>query len=275
MTAKTAAVFASPVLELAAVRGKRAVVTSVFVGGSVPALRNTVLNGFALKIFIYHSVHKYRVDTRCQMNYVSFGMKPPKAPGVLGRPRAFCVKQALDRALRVFWHKGYEGASLSDLTSAMGINRPSLYAAYGNKENLFRKALERYAAGSGEFLRTACDLPTARAVVEHLLLAVADGVTCPDNPQGCLMVRGALASSEAADSVRLELARRRAEGEDLLRQRLERAKAEGDLPASAHPADLARFVTTLYQGMSVQAAGGATREQLRAVARTALAAWPA
>ena len=236
---------------------------------------NAALGSLALKIFIYHSVHKYRVDIGCQLNYVSFGMKSPQSPGVLGRPRAFCVKQALDRALRVFWRKGYEGTSLSDLTEAMGINRPSLYAAYGNKENLFRKALERYVENGGGFLRAACEQPTARAVIEHLLLAVADGVTCPDSPAGCLMVRCALASSEAADSVRLELARRRADGEALLRQRLEQARAEGDLPAGADPADLARFVTTLYQGMSVQAAGGATREQLRGVARTALAAWPA
>jgi AcrR family transcriptional regulator len=201
-------------------------------------------------------------------------MKSAKCSASPGRPRAFCVEYALDQALQVFWQKGYEGTSLSDLTAAMGINRPSLYAAYGNKEALFRKALERYAESSAAFLRKAMEEPTARAVVEHLLFSAADGVTCPDKPHGCLTVRCALSSGEAADSIRLELANRRANGEAMLRKRLERAKAEGDLPADANAADLARYVTTVYQGMSVQAAGSASREQLRRVAKTALKAWP-
>ena len=191
-----------------------------------------------------------------------------------GRPRTFCVETALDRALHVFWEKGYEGTSLSDLTAAMGISRPSLYAAYGNKEALFRKALDRYINGSVAFLRDALEEPTARAAAENLLLAAADGVTSPDNPRGCMTVRCALSSGEAADSVRLELTKRRADGETVLRERLERAKAEGDLPADSNPADLARYLTTVFHGMSVQAAGGASRDQLREVARTALKAWP-
>ena len=176
--------------------------------------------------------------------------------------------------MRVFWQKGYEGTSLSDLTDAMGINRPSLYAAYGNKEALFRKALDRYAESSAAFLRQSIEQPTARAAVEHLLFSVADNVTCPENPHGCMTVRCTLSSGEAADSIRLELACRRANGESMLRKRLERARTEGDLPTGADAADLARYVTTVYQGMSVQAAGGASREQLRQVVRTALKAWP-
>ena len=201
-------------------------------------------------------------------------MKSPKPAASPGRPRAFCIEQALDRALKVFWQKGYEGTSLSDLTAAMGINRPSLYAAYGNKEALFRKALERYIEGSAAFLRRSMEQPTSRGVVEHLLLASADGVTCPDNPHGCLTVRCALSSGEAADSIRLELVNRRADGESILRKRLERARAEGDLPVGASPADLARYIMTVHQGLSVQAAGGASREQLRRVVKTALQAWP-
>ncbi len=201
-------------------------------------------------------------------------MKSSKSAASPGRPRAFCVEQALDRALKVFWQKGYEGTSLSDLTAAMGINRPSLYAAYGNKEALFRKALDRYIENSASFLRRSMEQPTSRAVVEHLLLSSADGVTCPDNPHGCLTVRCALSSGEAADSIRLELVNRRADGESILRKRLERAQSEGDLPTDAGPADLARYVMTVHQGMSVQAAGGASREQLRRVVDTALQAWP-
>jgi AcrR family transcriptional regulator len=201
-------------------------------------------------------------------------MKLKPAHGLRGRPRAFAVDQALERALRVFWEKGYEGTSLSDLTEAMGINRPSLYAAFGNKEALFRKALDRYVERTIAFVRGAIDEPAARAVAERLLCSAADMVTNPGNPRGCLTVRGALSSGEEADPIRLELARRRSEGEALIRERLERAKREGELQPGTNPADLARYLATVYQGMSVQAAGGATREQLRRVAETALRAWP-
>jgi AcrR family transcriptional regulator len=191
-----------------------------------------------------------------------------------GRPRAFDLDRALDRALQVFWRQGYEGASLSDLTKAMGINRPSLYAAFGNKENLFRKALDRYAEGPAACTRAALDEPTARAVVERLLHGVVDLLTDPCTPQGCLAVQGALACGDAADAIRQELISRRAAGEAALRQRLERAQADGDLPAEANASDLARYVTTVAQGMAVQAAGGASRQDLRRVVDMALRAWP-
>jgi AcrR family transcriptional regulator len=193
----------------------------------------------------------------------------------VGRPRAFDIDQALDRALQVFWRKGYEGTSLSDLTKAMGINRPSLYAAFGNKEALFRKALDRYAEGPAAYTRKALDEPTARAVVERLLRGVLDLLTDQCTPQGCLAVQGALACGDAADAIRQELISRRVAGEAALRQRLERAIADGDLPADANPADLARYVTTVSQGMAVQAAGGASREELQRVVEMALRAWPA
>ena len=201
-------------------------------------------------------------------------MEVTRSHRVLGRPRAFDIDKALERALQVFWEKGYEGTSLSDLTEAMGINRPSLYAAYGNKEALFRKALDRYVERTIALVRDAINEPTARGVAERLLRSAADMVTNPHHPPGCLTVRGALSSGEEADPIRLELALRRSEGEAAIRERLERAKGEGELPTSTNPADLARYLATVYQGMSVQAAGGATREQLRRVAETALRAWP-
>ncbi len=192
-----------------------------------------------------------------------------------GRPREFDVEKALGRALQVFWRKGYEGATLLDLTRAMGINRPSLYAAFGSKEGLFRKALDRYAAGPAAYVRAALTEPTARAVAERLLSGSIDLLTDRRNPRGCLLVQGALACGEAVESVRRELASRRASGEAAVRQRFERARAEGDLPADADPADLARYVVTVIRGMAVQAAGGASREDLRRVMEMALRAWPA
>ncbi len=201
-------------------------------------------------------------------------MKPKKPPGQAGRPRSFDTDQALDRALKVFWRKGYEGTSLSDLTGAMGINRPSLYAAFGDKEALFRKALDRYAEGPASYVREALNQPTALGMVEKLLRGAADLLSNPRNPPGCLNVQGALACGATAEPVRRELALRRAAGEAAICQRLKRARAEGDLPPDAKPADLARYVATVLQGMSVQAAGGATRAELHRVVQTALRAWP-
>src|SRR5947207_13461768 len=108
----------------------------------------------------------------------------------LGRPRAFDADKALDKALKVFWRKGYEGASLPDLTAAMGINRPSLYAAFGNKEELFRKVIARYVDGPASFVRKALEAPTARVAAERLLSGAIALVTDPRNPRGCLLVQG-------------------------------------------------------------------------------------
>jgi AcrR family transcriptional regulator len=191
-----------------------------------------------------------------------------------GRPREFDVDEALDRALHVFWRRGYEGATLPDLTAAMGINRPSLYAAFGSKEELFRKALDRYVEGPAAFVREALNEPTARAVAERLLGGTIDLVTDRRNPRGCLIVQSALACGETAESVRREVAARRVAGECAVRQRFERARADGDLPAEVDAADLARYVVTVMRGMAVQAAGGASRDDLRRVVELALQAWP-
>jgi AcrR family transcriptional regulator len=194
----------------------------------------------------------------------------------IGRPREFDAEEALDKALMAFWRRGFEGTSLSDLTKAMGISRPSLYAAFGNKETLFRLALDRYAElGPGAIQRTALAEPTARRVVEMLLRSAAAGLTDPDHPAGCMAVQGALSCGEASDAIRQELCERRSAGEMELRQRFERARSDGDIAPDSDPAALARYVSTLLQGMSVQAAGGATREDLLDVAEMALKSWPA
>jgi AcrR family transcriptional regulator len=192
----------------------------------------------------------------------------------VGRPRAFEPDMALEAALRVFWKKGYEGAALSDLTAAMGINRPSIYATFGNKEALFRKALDRYNSQMTGYTAGALQEPTARAVAERLLAGTADLLSCPENPKGCLMVQGALACGDEADPIRKELIVRRATGEAALRERFARAKSEGDLPAEANAADLARYVVAVMHGMSVQSAGGASREELQSVIDLSLRAWP-
>jgi AcrR family transcriptional regulator len=192
----------------------------------------------------------------------------------IGRPRAFDVDQALDRALDVFWRKGYEGATLCDLTAAMGINPPSLYAAFGNKEGLFRKALDRYWELQAAAWNEALDAPTAREAAERLLRRTAKFLSDPCHPKGCLAVQGALACGADADCIRKELETRRASNQAQIRARLKRAKKEGDLPADADPAALARYLSTVIEGMSVQAASGASRKELERVAETALRAFP-
>ena len=199
-------------------------------------------------------------------------MKNEKSVGVRGRPRAFDAEAALDRALDVFWSKGYEAASLSDLTEAMGINRPSLYAAFGNKEALFRQVLDRYGEVTGQLMQESLSKPSARAAVEHLLFSAVE-VPVDGPVRGCLLVQGAL--SEECKGVQQELNRRRAAREGTLRARFERAQKEGDLPADASPAALAGYICVVLQGLSVQGAGGASGEELRRVVEVALRAWPA
>src|SRR5690606_36339529 len=146
---------------------------------------------------------------------------------------AFDMDTALEKALEVFWRKGYDGTSLSDLTEAMGINKPSLYAAFGNKEQLFLKAIELYEGRPCSFFLPALEKPTAYKVSEDMLSDAAMNMTDQSHPQGCVVVQGALSCSEAADTVKDALINRRVEGEQKLRARFERAKAEGDLPADA------------------------------------------
>jgi len=216
----------------------------------------------------------YRQVLKCPYSSYNGGVNSSTSVKAVGRPRSFDTSEVLDRALEVFWRKGYEGASLSDLTKAMGINRPSLYAAFGDKEKLFRKVLDRYAEGPASYSIASLQEPTSRAVVERLLYGTVDFLTSPQKPHGCLWVQGALACGNGADSVRKELISRRMAGEAALRQRLNRAKSDGDLPPEANPASLARYVVTLIQGMSIQAAGGATRRDLRHVIDIALQSWP-
>jgi AcrR family transcriptional regulator len=227
--------------------------------------------------FLYRTVKYIGLDNSRQGYNVSKGTQFPRWEEFAmprGRPREFDIDNALDAALGVFWRKGYEGASLPDLTEAMGINRPSLYAAFGSKEELFRRVIARYVQGPAACVRKALEEPTARAVAERLLNASIEVVTDPRKPHGCLLVQGALACGAAAESIRRELAVQRQGTEIAVRQRFERAQAEGDLPADADPAALARFIITVMRGVAVQAAGGATRQDLRRVAELALNVWP-
>jgi AcrR family transcriptional regulator len=210
------------------------------------------------------------VEKRYNENVVNTKTKT----GRMGRPRSFDTEAALDNAMRVFREKGYEGASLSDLTRAMGINRPSMYAAFGDKESLFRRVLDRYSCNMNAVFQQALQAATAREVAERLLRTAVEMQTRNGNPRGCLITQGALVCGTEGEPIRHELSIRRHQQEATIRERLVRARKEGDLPPGTNPADLARYLTTVMQGISVLATGGATRAQLRKVADTALRAWP-
>ncbi|MEV5596650.1 TetR/AcrR family transcriptional regulator [Streptomyces sp. NPDC052496] len=192
----------------------------------------------------------------------------------IGRPRGFDADQALERAMTVFWEQGYEGASLTDLTGAMGITRKSMYAAFGNKETLFRKALERYTEGPASYAARALELPSAREVATAFLAGSVDTTTRPGCPAGCLGVQGSLAAGDSGRVARDALTAWREDGVTRLRDRFQQAVDEGDLPPGADPELLARYVMTVANGIAVQAAGGAGRSELQQVADAALRNWP-
>jgi AcrR family transcriptional regulator len=196
-----------------------------------------------------------------------------ESPKRAGRPRGFNYDEALDRAMHVFWRKGFEGASLNDLTAAMGIQPASLYKAFGNKRTLFEKALARYLAGPVAFVHDALNEPTAYAVADRILRRTAEFLTEGRSQRGCMTIQAALAGGVEGEPIRRKLIALRVKEQDALRRRFERAKSEGDLPNDADAADLARFVTALFQGMTVQAINGASREDLLRLSDTASRTW--
>ncbi|WP_405573703.1 TetR/AcrR family transcriptional regulator [Streptomyces phaeochromogenes] len=195
-----------------------------------------------------------------------------KAP--IGRPRGFDTDEALEHAMRVFWEQGYEGASLTDLTNVMGITRTSMYAAFGNKEDLFRKALERYTEGPASYGARTMREPTACQVATAFLNGSVRATTRSGCPTGCLGVQGSLAAGDPGSNARDDLIAWRNENTSLLRDRFKQAVDEGDLPPDTDPDLLARYLMTVANGIAVQAASGATRTDLQQVADMALRSRP-
>jgi AcrR family transcriptional regulator len=192
-----------------------------------------------------------------------------------GRPLSFDRDQALEQAMRVFWQRGYESASIAELTAAMGITAPSLYTAFGDKERLFLEAIERYATGpGGGYLRALEEEPTAFLAIKRCLEEAAEELTRPCHPKGCMVTMAATNCSEASAHIQAALAKRRAAGDAGVRRRIEHGIKNGELPADTDAAALTNFYATVFRGMSIQAADGASRESLMATAAAAMRAWP-
>lgn len=198
--------------------------------------------------------------------------KPPSNPR--GRPREFNEEQALDAATRVFADKGYEGASLSELARAMGINRVSMYSTFGNKEALFRKAMDRYTQASGNHLAACLSAGTAREAIENILRSGVKMHTDPKGPDACFVTQPPPTAAEATEETCRYFERKRGDVERALRRRFERAIEEGELPSSTNAEAFARFYAVLIQGLALQAQHGASEAQLTSVVEVALASWP-
>jgi len=201
-------------------------------------------------------------------------MEVLSAPVTRGRPREFCPDAALAAALGVFWAKGYEGASMSELTAAMGITKPSLYAAFGNKEQLFHKALDLYEDEKLAYTREALLQPTALGVAEHFMRGAIDAQLSSCDPKGCLGVIAATACGSEAESIKAEVIKRRASSSAMLLDRFQQAQRDGDLRSDVEPEALAQYLFTILQGMAVQAGAGASRADLESVMQTSLMLWP-
>ena len=191
-----------------------------------------------------------------------------------GRPREFCVDKALAAALTVFWRHGYEGASMAELTAAMGVTKPSLYAAFGNKEQLFRQALDLYEREKLAYMIAALEAPTARGVAERLLRGALAMQSSKDDPKGCLAVLGSAACGSEAEGVKAEVAARRASSQAALVRRFEEAKSTGELPDGMEAPALARYLFAIIQGLALQAGAGATPAELAQLVETSLSVWP-
>ena len=190
-----------------------------------------------------------------------------------GRPREFDTELALGAALRVFWAKGYEGASLSDLTDEMGITRPSLYAAFGNKETLFRQALDLYERDKLTYIGDAIEAPTARAVAERLLMGSVDAATTGDC-KGCMGVIASVACQSVEPSIRDDVNARAESSRRAIIARMQQAIDAGEFRVATEAEAITRYLLAIMQGISVQAQSGASRDELLQVADSALLSWP-
>lgn len=202
------------------------------------------------------------------------GMEHQSTGNLRGRPRAFCAEQALDAATRVFAAHGFAGASLSDLCAAMGINRPSMYATFGSKEDLFRKAMARYADASAQRVAACLAADTVRDGVDRLLRDSVELFTDADGRGVCFITQGPLTDPAASEATRREMVQQRAIVERALQHQFARAIESGELPRAVSSDDLARFYAVVIQGIALQAQHGGTREPLLRVVDVAMQQWP-
>lgn len=191
-----------------------------------------------------------------------------------GRPREFDLNQALDRALVLFWQHGFEGVSISLLASEIGVNAPSLYAAFGNKEQLFLKAVQRYGEFAGKIYSESFKCGTAYEVARAILIGEVNLVTQRDRPNGCLMIQGAISTSPESQAISDQMAKMRSTAEGWIADRFRQAQDSNDLPKEVDADALACYIMTVNSGLAIQARTGVSKRQLLKVVELALASFP-
>jgi AcrR family transcriptional regulator len=197
------------------------------------------------------------------------------APRMRGRPRQFDREAALDIAMRLFWSRGFETTSIQDLSSAIGINTPSLYAAFGDKKRLFREAVGRYCAGVGGFAVPAMSgRKTARAAIESLLLSAAEAYTNDTLTRGCMVIHAGVNCTVQSEDIAAELAAIRHKLDRLIIERVTQGQSDGDVANDIDTEALGLFYAAVLKGMSTQARDGASCEALRSIACQAMKVWP-
>jgi AcrR family transcriptional regulator len=193
-----------------------------------------------------------------------------------GRPKNFDRSVALQQAMRLFWERGYEGASFDDLTAAMGISPSSFYNSFGSKERLYQEAAEAYMAAASQWfvleLNAGSDTKTA---FHRLLSAAAREFTRKDLPTGCMISLACTQVPPALACLRDTMVRNRGAAQTAMAARIQRGIEEGDVPKDTDVEALAAFYSTLSRGLAVQARDGASRERLQEIVEIAMRAWPA
>lgn len=187
-----------------------------------------------------------------------------------GRPLAFEKNKAREIALKLFWSQGYEGTSISDLTEAIAINRPSLYASFGNKENLFRICTEYYLSEELSFVDEAMQERVFKDALEKLF---AHEIQLIADNKGCLLINTALTCHPENDAIKILLSDHRKQLEGKIRKRTQQAQLKKEVATSESPNTIAKYITSLYQGLSIQAVDGASSKELQEVVKIALSAF--
>jgi AcrR family transcriptional regulator len=193
----------------------------------------------------------------------------------MARPRDFEEAVVLDRAMEVFWRHGYEGASMAELTKAMALNSPSIYAAFGSKRGLFDAVLNRYRERRTAHREYVLAGATAREVARRTLFGAIEWLVAPNEPLGCLLIQAGMSAGVNNDDIPRTILNQRSRTKDLLTERLKRAQEDGDLPESSDPAALTRYLLMVFNGLALQAAEGVSKAALTESAELAMMAWPA
>ena len=190
--------------------------------------------------------------------------------GKTGRPIGFDKDAALEAAMLLFWERGYEGTSMADLTQAMNLNPSSIYAAFGDKQALFSLTVQHYMATRAQYAVEALDQPTLEKVIRALFDKTVEFLTTPGHPPTCMTLAGAMGCSVDAAPARDLMKEIRKRNEIAIKERLLKARKSGELPAGMNVDDYTRYLSSILAGLSVQAANGSTRPELKRISQMAL-----